>query len=99
VRVRARGGGSGHVAAHYERETATIAVSLRHAGALREFVVLHELAHHLESDSAAGPAPHGVEFCHRYLELVDGVIGPEAALLLRGCLADCGALPGRTAAG
>lgn len=89
VRVRSRAGAG---AAHYEAETATLALPL-HTGntawALREFVVLHELAHHLEADRTA--AAHGPEYCARYVELVDGVIGPEAAFLLRATLLDCGA--------
>ncbi|MCX5044937.1 TIGR04338 family metallohydrolase [Aldersonia sp. NBC_00410] len=92
VRIRAR---AGTAAAHYEFATATLAVPLHTrntAWALREFVVLHELAHHLDPDPDH-PA-HGPEFCSRYLELVDGVIGPEAALLLRATLADCGARVG-----
>ncbi|MFC8381566.1 TIGR04338 family metallohydrolase [Nocardia sp. NPDC057272] len=88
IRVRARGGAA---AAHYEPESAVLAVPL-HTGstawALRELVVLHELAHHLAPDSAQ--APHGPEFCSRYVELVDGVIGPEAALLIRTTFAGCG---------
>ncbi|WP_068278863.1 TIGR04338 family metallohydrolase [Aldersonia kunmingensis] len=92
VRVRSRAGAG---AAHYEADTATLAVPL-HTGntawALREFVVLHELAHHLDADPAV--AAHGPEFCSRYVELVDGVIGPEAAFLLRTTLIDCGARVG-----
>ncbi|MGW5453594.1 TIGR04338 family metallohydrolase [Nocardia sp. NPDC003979] len=88
VRVRAR---AGTAAAHYERAAAVLAVPL-HTGAtawaLRELVVLHELAHHL------APTPdevsHGPEFCTRYAELADGVIGPEAALLIRATFAGCG---------
>ncbi|WP_280180335.1 TIGR04338 family metallohydrolase [Nocardia farcinica] len=87
VRVRAR---AGTRAAHYEADGAVLAVPL-HAGgsawALRELVVLHELAHHL----APGPAaPHGPEFCSHYVDLVDGVIGPEAALVLRSAMLGCG---------
>ncbi|MEU6560219.1 TIGR04338 family metallohydrolase [Nocardia nova] len=88
--VRAR---AGTKAAHYESERAVLAVPLHTGGtawALRELVILHELAHHLEP-SGADNAPHGPEFCTRYLELVDGIIGPEAALLLRSTLYDCGA--------
>ncbi len=88
VRVRA-----GAAAAHYEAGRAVLAVPLHTGGtawALRELVILHELAHHLEP-ADAGHAPHGPEFCTRYLELVDGIIGPEAALLLRSTLYDCGA--------
>ncbi|AYF76045.1 TIGR04338 family metallohydrolase [Nocardia yunnanensis] len=89
VTVRARAGAK---AAHYETETAVLAVPLHAHGsawALRELVILHELAHHLEPEMAA-VAPHGPEFCERYLELVDGVIGPEAALLLRTTMYSCG---------
>lgn len=88
VTVRAR---AGSAAAHYEIDGAILAVPL-HAGesawALRELVILHEIAHHL--DAAADTAPHGPEFCSRYLELVDGIIGPEAALILRTTLLNCG---------
>ncbi|MFD5175561.1 TIGR04338 family metallohydrolase [Nocardia sp. NPDC058379] len=88
VRVRARAGAS---AAHYEPAHAVLAVPL-HTGAtawaLRELVVLHELAHHLAP--VEGEAPHGPEFCTRYAELVEGVIGPEAALLVRATFAGCG---------
>ncbi|WP_280306628.1 TIGR04338 family metallohydrolase [Nocardia neocaledoniensis] len=91
VRVRARAGGS---AAHYEPAAGVLAVPL-HTGAtawaLRELVVLHELAHHLADDAEAS---HGPEFCSRYIELVDGVIGPEAALLIRATFAGCGVVVG-----
>jgi len=86
VQVRER---AGSTAAHYESRTLTIAVPIRGSGwALREFVVLHEIAHHFGDDLAA--APHGPEFCGRYVELVDGIIGGEAAFLLRTSLFDCG---------
>ncbi|MBB5913958.1 putative metallohydrolase (TIGR04338 family) [Nocardia transvalensis] len=87
--VRAR---TGTTAAHYESERAVLAVPLHTRGtawALRELVILHELAHHLEP-AGTDPAPHGPEFCSRYVELVDGVIGPEAALLLRTTMLGCG---------
>ena len=94
IRVRAR---AGNVAAHYETGNAVLAVPLhaetatrgRTAWALRELVVLHELAHHLEPrpDTVAA---HGPEFCSRYVELADGVIGPEAGLLLRLTFHDMG---------
>ncbi|GAB0108157.1 TIGR04338 family metallohydrolase [Nocardia sp. JMUB6875] len=89
VTVRAR---SGAKAAHYETEQSVLAVPLHVGGtawALRELVILHELAHHLEPETGE-VAPHGPEFCARYLELVDGVIGPEAALLLRTTMYSCG---------
>ncbi|QVI22455.1 TIGR04338 family metallohydrolase [Nocardia tengchongensis] len=89
VTVRARAGAK---AAHYESAGAVLAIPL-HAGgsawALRELVILHELAHHLDPEPTE-VAPHGPQFCARYLELVDGVIGPEAALLLRTTMYSCG---------
>ncbi|MFI5778273.1 TIGR04338 family metallohydrolase [Nocardia sp. NPDC051570] len=87
--VRSRAGAA---AAHYESERAVLAVPLHTRGtawALRELVILHELAHHLEPHPT-DLAPHGPEFCTRYLDLVDGVIGPEAALVLRTTLLGCG---------
>lgn len=89
VTVRARAGAT---AAHYEPATATVAVPLHRRGsswALRELVVLHELAHHLEPDDAE-LAPHGPEFVGRYLALVDGILGDEAAFVLRTTLLENG---------
>ena len=87
VRVRARAGNS---AAHYSQ--GVLAVPLHVGGtawALRELVILHELAHHLDRpDSTA--APHGPEFVGRYLELVSEIVGSEAAFLLRCTYLDCG---------
>ncbi|EGD55310.1 TIGR04338 family metallohydrolase [Gordonia neofelifaecis] len=86
VAVRPR---RGQRAAHYERATATIAVPERTEGrwALRELVVLHELAHHL--DDAADPA-HGPVFVGTLIDLVDLVLGPEVALVYRVIFADSG---------
>lgn len=82
VRVRERAG-TGR--AHYADDV--IALPLRgHVGerwAARESVVLHELAHHLVAHSRPGVAPHGPEFCGDLVRLVEIVLGPEAALLLR----------------
>ncbi|MFC4603069.1 TIGR04338 family metallohydrolase [Rhodococcus kronopolitis] len=88
VTVRAR---SGATAAHYEPATATVAVPRTRDGAwaLRELVVLHELAHHLEP-SGAELAPHGPEFVGRYLALVDGILGGEAAFVLRTTMLENG---------
>ncbi|CAN7160068.1 TIGR04338 family metallohydrolase [Mycolicibacterium frederiksbergense] len=73
--VRAR---RGQAAAHYE--SGTIAVPDRDSTwALREMVVLHEIAHHL-----AGPgAPHGREFVGTMTELAGWVMGPEVQHVLR----------------
>lgn len=78
--VRARRGAT---AAHYERsddDGAAIAVpDGRATWALRELVVLHEIAHHL---SDAEP-PHGPEFVATLCELAEAVMGPEVAHVLR----------------
>lgn len=77
--VRAR---RGVTAAHYEydRSVATIAVPDRHSTwALRELVVLHEIAHHL---SRAAP-PHGPAFVAAFCELAEAVMGPEVGHVLR----------------
>lgn len=77
VRVRAR---RGVTAAHYEPTSSTIAVPERQSRwALRELVVLHEIAHHL---SSAAPA-HGPEFTGTFCELAAAVMGPEAGHVLR----------------
>lgn len=77
--IRARRGVS---AAHYERDDAgaTIAVPDVRAGwALRELVVLHEIAHHL----CDAEPPHGQEFVTTICELADAVMGPEVAHVLQ----------------
>lgn len=77
VTVRAR---RGLTAAHYEADTATMAVPDQHTTwALRELVVLHELAHHLCPEGA----PHGREFVTTMGELAGVVMGPEVQHVLR----------------
>lgn len=79
VDVRARRGVS---AAHYEltEDNATIAVpEVRTRWALRELVVLHELAHHL----AFTDPPHGPEFTAALCELASTVMGAEVGYVLR----------------
>ena len=78
VAVRRR---RGVAAAHYELidGTAVIAVPERDTWALRELVVLHELAHHL---SHADP-PHGPDFVAAHIELCTAIMGPEVGLVLR----------------
>lgn len=46
---------------------------------MREFYVLHEVAHHLDTSYEAS---HGPAFTGILLRLVSGIIGPEAGLLL-----------------
>lgn len=88
VAVRER---SGQQQADYQRLTAVLAVPL-HAGnrawALRELVILHELAHHLaETDEEA----HGPAFTERLIALTTEIVGPEAGFLLRTTVWDNGA--------
>ena len=88
VAVRER---RGQQQADYQRLTATLALPL-HAGnrawALRELVILHELAHHLaqvENEEAHGPA-----FTARLIALTGLVVGEEAGFLLRTTMWDLG---------
>jgi len=76
--VRAR---RGVTAAHYERRdgSAVIAVPERKTWALRELVVLHEVAHHL----CDAEPPHGPQFVAAFCELAGAVMGPEVAHVLR----------------
>jgi len=77
--VRARRGAT---AAHYERvdDGAVIAVAEgRSTWALRELVVLHEIAHHL----CDAEPPHGTEFVATLCELAGAVMGPEVGHVLR----------------
>jgi putative metallohydrolase (TIGR04338 family) len=80
LRVRARRAAT---AAHYENRAGTgvIAVPDRDTAdwALRELVVLHEVAHHL---CQAEPA-HGPEFVETVVELTELVMGPELGHVLR----------------
>lgn len=69
--------------AHYDRSAATIALHEPQRGtgwALRELVVLHELAHHVTPWTAAA---HGPEFAANLIALVTETVGPEVGLLLR----------------
>lgn len=80
VKVRAR---KGNLEAHYEFETTTIAIPIGSNWAMRELVVLHEVAHHITWQTNARVAAHGIEFLNTYLELVSAELGLEASLLLR----------------
>lgn len=77
--VRARRGAT---AAHYERSAAGAAIAVperRTTWALRELVVLHEIAHHL----CASTPPHGPVFVATFCDLAEVVMGPEVAHVLR----------------
>ncbi|MCW2601365.1 MAG: hypothetical protein JWM02_3194 [Frankiales bacterium] len=88
VQLRERRGQAG---AHWEAP-GTIALPVPEHGtpwALREAVLLHEMAHHLAFHLDGG-RDHGRAFVTRMLELVDRVLGPEAALALRVDYAEAG---------
>ena len=80
----------GQQQADYQRLVAVIAVPL-HSGnrawALRELVILHELAHHLAD---AGEEPHGSAFAARLIALTSEIVGEEAGFLLRTTMWDNG---------
>jgi putative metallohydrolase (TIGR04338 family) len=80
----------GQLAAHYLRVPPTIAIppyAGNRAWAAREFVLLHEIAHHL----TPGDTGHGAGFLACYLDLVGEIVGAEAALLLDVALRENGA--------
>ncbi len=87
VRVRRRRGGR---AAHYEANERVIAVpdSAEGAWALRELVVLHELAHHL--DPIVDGQTHGASFVDTLVDLVGLVLGPEVGLVYRVVFTESG---------
>lgn len=89
LRVRVRRAAT---AAHYERRDGAGVIAVP-AGmgaewALREWVVLHEIAHHLCRPAA--PA-HGSEFVSTFCALATVVMGPEAGHVLRVVYAKEGA--------
>jgi putative metallohydrolase (TIGR04338 family) len=52
--------------------------------AMRELVVLHELAHHVtDCQQPLGLAAHGPEFVANYIRLLETVMAPEAGLAAR----------------
>lgn len=87
VAVRER---SGQQQADYQRLTAVLALPL-HAGnrawALRELVILHELAHHLADTEEEA---HGPAFTERLIALTGEIVGEEAGFLLRSTMWDNG---------
>lgn len=77
----------GEKMAHYESQTATIAINTTGTRwALRELVVLHEIAHHYSRDDQA----HGPQFAAALTRLIELVMGPQAALALRLLYAERG---------
>ena len=72
----------GVTAAHYEVRDDGAMIAVPEAGsrwALRELVVLHEVAHHL----CHAPPPHGPEFVATFCALAEAVMGPEVGHVLR----------------
>lgn len=69
--------------AHYQHYNRTIAV--RDARwAMREIVLLHELAHHFTGVEHSGSAAsHGPQFVAVFTDLLGRVMGPEAGLAYR----------------
>lgn len=83
--VRHRKGGT---RAHYS--AGVIAIPTNEAWAMRESVVLHEIAHHVCMTSG-GSTEHDEQFTAAMLVLVRERLGHEAELLLRTGYAACGA--------
>ena len=92
VRLRRR---RGQAKAHWESPD-VIALPVPEHGtpwALREAVLLHELAHHATWHAGAG-AGHGSAFTGRLVSLVEEALGSEAAFVLRVDLAEHGVTVG-----
>jgi putative metallohydrolase (TIGR04338 family) len=89
VTVRQRRGGQG---AHYEGGGSIALHEPRYGTgwALRELVVLHELAHHVIDHAFDEVAPHGPEYAGVLYELVRHACGPEVGLLLMSAFGDLG---------
>lgn len=77
IKVRNR---KGTKSAHYQDGEIAINDSREGKWALRELVVLHEVAHHLTNGADRA---HGPEFRAAFLRLVEEIIGHETAWLLR----------------
>jgi putative metallohydrolase (TIGR04338 family) len=87
VVVRQRRGGQG---AHYETGGRIALHEPRHGTgwALRELVVLHELAHHVVDHTFDQVAPHGPQYAGVLYDLVRHACGPEVGLLLMSAFGD-----------
>lgn len=76
VRVRSR---KGQRLAHYESGGVIAVPENGSRWALREIVILHELAHHFDRTRPA----HGPKFTGTFINLLGLVMGPEMGLLAR----------------
>jgi putative metallohydrolase (TIGR04338 family) len=72
-------------AAHYQAGTIAVPTARDGRWAMRELVILHELAHHL-----AWGDRHGPRFVSTFITLLGAVLGPEIELLARMLFADGG---------
>lgn len=75
----------GTTKAHYQAGTIAIPIHRDGKWALREVVVLHELAHHLAPGDQHGPG-----FVSTFLTLLGVVMGPEVELIARMIFTDNG---------
>ena len=79
----------GNTAAHYSRSKHEIAVpdhvGSQHSWAMRELVILHEIAHAMTRGDS-----HGARFCGVFVDLVSRFIGPEAGFILMAGLSERG---------
>jgi putative metallohydrolase (TIGR04338 family) len=80
----------GQTKAHYEYETQMIALPLERGWALREIVVLHELAHYIVHQKYPKAQAHGREFARTHRLLIEWMLGVEVAWLLGIAFADAG---------
>ncbi len=83
----------GQTKAHYDYNARTIAVPMQSTWALRELVVLHELAHYLVHCTVPSAQPHGAEFASAFHFLVQELLGTEVAWLLSVAFTDAGVAP------
>jgi putative metallohydrolase (TIGR04338 family) len=75
----------GQAFAHYSALLREIAIPTDTRWAMREIVLLHEIAHHLTPGSQHGPS-----FVGAFLLLVREIIGPEVHLLLLAAMDEAG---------
>ena len=80
----------GQAKAEYEFKTTTIALPLENVWALREIVILHEVAHYLVHQIHPLAQSHGPEFARTHLRLLEINLGPEVAWLLGIAYTDAG---------
>ena len=78
--------------AHYEAPDTIALNDPQHgsAWALRELVVLHEIAHHAAHHDLPPEPAHGAGYAGAFLRVVTDTMGPETGLLLTSAFADHG---------